>query len=126
MTSNINYKDTLFERSNLTPIRGKPTFKTLHKFWNEIKANSKSVYSNIGGGSHGHLGLVLVDAQYALISSTHFVYPTHLGLLIIPDGTTAHTNSNMRIVHSEKVHLFREVTGLEQAIVQQIVDTAEE
>ena len=62
MTSNINYKDTLFERSNLTPIRGKPTSETLHKLQNEIKANAKSVYSNLRGGAHGHLGLVLTDA----------------------------------------------------------------
>ena len=48
MTSSIHYKDTLFKRANLTPIRGKPTFETLHNFRNEIKANSKVVYSNLG------------------------------------------------------------------------------
>ena len=72
MTRNINYKDTLFKRTNLTPIGGKPTFKTLHNICNVIKANSKSVYSNLGGGAYGHLGLVLTDAQYALISHTPF------------------------------------------------------
>ena len=55
------------------------------------------MYSNIGGGVHGHLGLVLTNAQYVLISNTPFVYLTHLGLLIIPDGTATHMNSNMRI-----------------------------
>ena len=73
MTSNINYKDTLFERANLTPICGKPTFETLHKLWNKIKANTKSIYSNLGGRAHGHLSLVLNDAQYALTSTTPFV-----------------------------------------------------
>ena len=73
MRSNINYKDTLFEQDNLTPIRGEPTSKTLHKLWNKIKANAKSVYSNIGGGAHGHLGLMSTEAQYALISPTTFV-----------------------------------------------------
>ena len=73
MTSNTNDTDTLFEKSNLIPIRVKPTFKTLHKLWNEIKANAKSVYSNIGGGAHGHLALVLTEAQYTLIYPTAFV-----------------------------------------------------
>ena len=41
MTSNINYKDTLFERAKLTPIRGKLSLETLHKLRNEIKANTK-------------------------------------------------------------------------------------
>ena len=120
MTSNINYKDTLFKRANLTPIRGEPTFETLHKLQNEIKANAKSVYSNLGGGAHVHLGLVLTDAQYLLIPPTPFVYLTHPVPLVIPDGTTAHMNSNMRIAHTERVRLFREVTGFEQALVHQI------
>ena len=30
----------------------------------------------------------------------------------------------MRIAHTEEVHLFHEVTGVEQALVQKIVGTA--
>ena len=63
MKISINYKRTLFEKANLTPIHGKPTFETLHKLQNEIKANAKSIYSNLGGGAHDHLSLVLNDAQ---------------------------------------------------------------
>ena len=126
MTSSINYKDTLFKRSNLNPICGKPTFKMLHNLQNKIKSNAESVYSNFGGGAHGHLVLVLTDVQYALISPTTFVYLTHPDPLIIPDGTTAHASSNTWIAHTEKVRLFQEVTGVEQAIVQQIVATFEE
>ena len=73
MTSSINYKDTLFKRAKLTPIRDKPTFETLHNLQYEIMANAKSVYSNLVGGAHGHLGLVLIDAQHAIISPTPFV-----------------------------------------------------
>ena len=72
------------------------------------------------------LGLVITGVKYALISPTTFVYPTHLGPLIILDGTTAHANSNIRITHTEEVHLFHEVTGVEQALTQQIVSTVKE
>ena len=126
MTSNISYKDTLFVWYNLTPIRGEPTFETLHMFINYIKSNTKSVYSNIGGGAHGHLGRMLIDAQYAFISPTIFVYPTHPGLFISPDGTTAQTNFNMRIAHTKRLSLFQEVMGVEQALVKKQIDTVEE
>ena len=69
---------------------------------------------------------MLNDSQYAIISLTPFIYPTHPGPIIIPDGTTAYANSNMRISHTKEVPLFREVTGVEQALVQQIVGTVEE
>ena len=70
--SSISYKDTLFEQANLTPICGKPTFETTHMVWNKIKSKADSVYSNLVVGSHGHLCIVLTDAQYALISHTPF------------------------------------------------------
>ena len=69
---------------------------------------------------------MLTDAHYVLIYTTPFVYVTHPGPLIIPDGTTAHTNSNMRITHNEEMRLLREVKGAERALVEQIVGTAEE
>ena len=98
----------------------------LHKIQNEIKANAKSVYSNLGGGAHEHLGLVLTDVQYVLIENTPFIYPTHLGPLIIIYGKTSLMNSNTQISHTEEVHIFREVTGVEQYPVQQIDATSKE
>ena len=68
---------------------------------------------------------MITEAQYELIYPNPFVYPTHLGPLIIPHGTTTHANSNMRIVYTKEVRLFRELTGAEQALVQQIVGTVE-
>ena len=61
MTSNINYKFTLFKQANLTTICDETPLKTLHKLWNEIKANDNSIYSNLGGGSHSHIGIVLTN-----------------------------------------------------------------
>ena len=56
----------------------------------------------------------------------HFFYPTHRGPLTITENTTAHANSNMRIMHTEEVRLFSEVTRVEQDLVQQIVGMVEE
>ena len=69
---------------------------------------------------------MLTDAQYALISPTTLVYPNQPDPLIIPDSTTAQANPNMRISHTEKVRIFREVIRVVQALVQQIVSTVEE
>ena len=126
MTSNNNYKDTPLHQANLTPILGKPTFEMFHKIRNNIKAIAKSVYSNLGGVAYGHLSLVLTDAHYALISPTPFIYPNHPGPIIIPDGTTFHANSNMRISHTNKVCLFQEVKGVVQTLVQQVFGMVEE
>ena len=44
---------------------------------NELNANSSSVPLVLGGDMYGHLGLVLTDTQYAMLSSVCYVikYP---------------------------------------------------
>ena len=126
MTSSTNYKDALFKIANLTPIHGKPTFETLHKLQNDIKANAKSVCYNLWGGVRVHLSLVLTNAQYALILNMPILYLNHPGPLVILDGTNAHSNSNIQIMNNKEVRLFREVKGFEQAPVQQIFSTVKE
>ena len=123
MTSTVNYRDTHFERANLTSIRGKPTYETFHKLWNKIKANARSVYSHLGGGTHGHLGLVLMAAQYADISNTIFTLPAHPAPLAITLAATAIQRSILQDAHIKDLQVFCEVMGVEQALIQQIVAT---
>ena len=126
MKISINYRGTLFEKADLNPILGESTFKRLHTLWYYLKENEKYVFYNLGGGAHVHIGWILTDSQYALISNTTFVYLTHLNPLIIPYGTTAHMNFNVRVANTEAVRFLYEVTGVEQALVHIIVSTVEE
>ena len=72
-TSSTNYRENVFRHQDLTRIQGEPTFSSLRILARELKANAKSVFSNLGGAQHGHLGLVLTPAQYAVINATAFV-----------------------------------------------------
>ena len=123
MASTVNYRDTHFEQAHLTPIRGKPTYDTVHKLWNKVKANARSVYSNLGGGTHGHLSLVLMTAQYAAISTTAFTCPDNPVPLAIPSAATVVQRSTLLDTHIEDLRVFKEVMGVEQALIQQIVAT---
>jgi hypothetical protein len=86
--SGINYRETYFEFPELTKVRGEPTSESLFKLRNELKANAKSVYSNLSDGDHGHLALVLSDAQYALLTALPFIRPIFPGALVVPPNTS--------------------------------------
>ena len=74
VSSDINYRETYFEFPELTKLQGEPNSESLlYKLHNELKANAQAVYSNLSDGNHGHLALVLSDAQYALLTDQHFV-----------------------------------------------------
>ena len=86
----VNYRSMVFKHPTLENIHGEPTFESIWTLHKEIMVNSQTVHSDLGGGAHGHLGLVLSPAQYALICNAACNRPQHPGTLIIPPGTTQH------------------------------------
>ena len=53
---------------SIRPKVGEPTYESLRVLVNQIKANARSIHTTLGGGQHGHLGLVLTALQYASLS----------------------------------------------------------
>jgi hypothetical protein len=47
----------------LTPIKDTPGYSSLQKLQKELYANAQAMHSNAGGGNHGHLALVMPDAD---------------------------------------------------------------
>ena len=58
-STNIDYVDTYFEFRTLTRIHGEPNYQALKTMKDQLKSNATAVTSKLGGGAHGHLGLVL-------------------------------------------------------------------
>ena len=77
--ANINYIHTSFQYPILTKVHDTPTYEVLKRIKDEIKANATNVQCDLGGGRHGHLGLVLTPAEYATISATPYIRPVHPG-----------------------------------------------
>ena len=121
----INYIDTLFEHRELTKIHGEPTYETLQIIANELKTNAATVRTHLGGGNHGHLGLVLPPVRYALISPTPFKRPTHPGAYEPPAGGTGAQIAAAKEAHEETTRVFYECLSVEAALRKQIVQAVE-
>ena len=124
-TSSTNYRESVFRHPDLTKIHGEPTFATLTVLSRELKANAKSVHATLGGAAHGHLGLVLSPAQYALVSETPYVRVLFPAPLAIPVGTTRLAAEELERNHKEEIRAFRELTGVENALKTQLLKAVE-
>ena len=120
LDNHVNYVDTYFEYKTLTKIHGEPTFEGIKKIKDELKANAMAVSSELGGGRHGHLGLVLTQQEYARVSQTPYTRPEHPGVLVIPANTTQHESTRLQKEYKEAIKLFRETSDLEKALRYQI------
>ena len=122
----INYRTTYFPKPDLTPIIGKPTFQDLYQLLLDLRQNAQTVHCNLGGGDHGHLGLLMTPGQYAMVSQTPYVRPVLPAPLVIPPEATRIESDTQTREYDENLRLFHETRGVEQALIQQLVTAVED
>ena len=117
-------KDTYFQHKMLTKINGKPTYPSLQMLHTELKANAASVPSTLlGGGLHGHLGLLLTVTAYATLQpTTAWVTPPNPGPFVPPTTGTSAQLAAARTVWLESQHQFEVCQATEKALIAQVVD----
>ena len=115
-----------FKHKTPTPIRGEPTNKTLKRFQTELQANSSSVETDLGGGNHGYLALVLSNAEHSTIPNAQpFVPSTFPPSLTIPYDATLIKALELKDIHNEKKIACLERKNLEKAILLHMKDAVE-
>jgi hypothetical protein len=117
-------KDTYFQHKVLTKIHGKPTYESLQNVNTELKANASSVPSMVGGGHHGHLGLLLSNARYiTLVDTIPWETPGNPGPFVPPEAGTGPRIEAAKDVWRELKHEFELCQATEKALIAQLVDT---
>ena len=121
-SSNIDYASLYFKYKTPSPVTGEPTYKSLKRLKTELRANASSVDTDLGGGDHGYLGLVLSDVEYARIQPTPaaFVAPNFPGALVIDPASSAVQAVQARESHAEDIALYRECKNVEKALLRHI------
>jgi hypothetical protein len=68
-----------FVFQSLDTIVGEPTYKSLELTHNQCIRNATTVDTRLGGGGHGHAGLVEFPDVYLLRTGNHFNRPLYPG-----------------------------------------------
>jgi hypothetical protein len=119
--------DTYFQHKVLTRVHGQPTYDTLQTLSTEIKANAATVPSTLGGGSYGHLGLVLSADRYAtLATAVPWISPANPGPFVPPAAGTAAQIEAAKDVWRELRLSFDLCQATEKALIAQIVDSIDQ
>ena len=125
-SSNVNYRKTHFNQTNINPNHDKNTFEMFHNFCNKTKVNVRSVYYHLRHGTHGPLGLDLTVAQYSIVIPTAFRRPLHPCPLIITSQTTTNMITTMRNEHIEAIRVFCKVLVVKYTFIQKNITAVEE
>ncbi len=64
----------------VTKIHGQPTDQDITTLEKELIAIAASIPSALGGGNHGHAGIIAEPAKYLTMAGTAFTNPPHPGI----------------------------------------------
>jgi hypothetical protein len=111
----------------LPTVQGEPYCQTIHAIRKLLQANARAIYTHLGGGGLGHLGLIVSDASYAMISPatdagpTLWERPSSQGWAPGKTDGTATQISAVRYTWDEAVHTYRTYTSVQQALKKRII-----
>ena len=124
-TNNGDYH-SLFKIKEATRLTAEPTFKSLTNLQDQLKINAQAIPSVLGGGNHGHLGLVVSPAEYQMITLTPFVRPINPGEFVLTqqmNNLAVDQIEFLRQQHNARLALYNQVEQVESALKQFITDS---
>ena len=114
-TKKIDYT-TMFEYQTIPKIHGEPDYEQLKAMKDKLKTNASKIQSELGGGGHGHLGLVLSPIEYTNISPAPYVRPLHPEVLNVIPNCTKCVETRRRLERKRDMALFHEIVQVENAL----------
>jgi hypothetical protein len=65
-----------FPHPVLPTVQGEPDYQIIHATRKLLQAHTRAIGTHLGGGTLGHLGLIISDASCAIIAPTTDAGPT--------------------------------------------------
>jgi hypothetical protein len=112
-----------FPHSSLPKVTGEPTFENLKVIRRLLNTKSMSVSSYVGGGLHGHLGIIVTNEEYFTIAAHVFPVPNNTGASAeVVTGMKASVIAEMTRLHKEETQVYRTYHNVDRAIKKLILD----
>jgi uncharacterized protein (DUF433 family) len=117
-----------FPHKTITTIADEPDYATINTMVEILYGNAASLPTSLGGGSHGHIGLLMTPALYdTLAPGTAYIAPDDPGAVPIHAiGATATTRESNVLIHTEHRRIFDNHHNMDAALKAQVIDTIQD
>jgi hypothetical protein len=108
-------------------ITGEPCYNDIRQLRTVIYENAASYNTPLGGGNHGHLGMVMPALTYDNVSLTPWVDPPEpaADVIIEQNAPTAAQIAKAHRTHSQALKARREFQNLDRALTRVIIEAIE-
>jgi hypothetical protein len=115
-------------KETATKIFGQPMANDLTQLEKELIAIAAAIPTSLGGGNHGHAGIILDNAKYQLMTKgIQFIAPQNPGVYPanIAGNAANAVRSSEEALHKALVREFEIYCGVEQALKDIILKAVE-
>jgi len=127
MSDNVDTIIEGFPYSNIEQIKGEPSYHSIKEVERKLIKNASSFPSELGGGQHGYLGLVLKPEKYQLVTGSTFTPHPNLGSIpTFPPNPTQPQIAQISSTHKEQLRLWRQQHTLIKALKKQLTNAFED
>jgi len=97
-----------------------PTPLDIRKLQRELYDNVRGIECQLGGNNHGHLGLLMADADYHALTGFHYNIPARPGYPVL-GGMNQNARAMALIEYKEDLRLYTKVQTLITVIKKQML-----
>jgi hypothetical protein len=116
-----------FVFTSLDPIVGEPTYRTLDLAHTQCIRNATTITSRLGGGGHGHAGLVEFPDVYLLRTAHHFNRPIYPGEApAYPIGATDQERDDILLLWQQHTKAYNTCQRVEQILLSMLENAVED
>ena len=114
-------------KESISKIFGQPTENDISKMEKELMAIAATTPTSLGGGNHGHAGIIVEDAKYTEITGGNaFVNPPNPGLYpIIAANEAAGNRAREEAIHKGLVREYEIFCGVKAGLKDIILGAAD-
>ena len=101
-------------KETVTKIIGQPTNQDLTLLEKELIGILANIPTTLGGGGHGHAGIIMDPARYLLTTGVNFVNPVNPGTYPagVPNNVTQGARARAEAEHKELVKEYETFQGV--------------
>ena len=116
-----------FQIKTILTIEGEPDYNTIITMMQLLYVNATSLPTTLGGGQHGHIGIITTPKLYTTLAATP--YESHPDPSITPlhaIGESAETRQTSFLIHKEERRIFENHQTMEDALKSLIIDSVDD
>jgi hypothetical protein len=123
MGTSVDYITAKFPVKTLPLIEGEPDYENINNMVQMLYGNAASLQSPLGGGQHGHIGIIMSTVLYATLSNQQYDTPADPGLPPVPPArATGAIIEENRISYASERKIYDNHTNMDDALKSQIID----